>query len=210
MAQFFVVHPETPQLRLIKQAVDILNAGGIIVYPTDSCYALGCSLGHKEALDRLRAVRQLNENHLLTLVCKDLSELGTYAQINNHQFRILKSHTPGCYTFILEGTRELPRRLLQPKRHTIGVRIPDNIIAQTLLNELGAPILSTSLTLPQQSEPLYDPYEIREVLEHQVDVIIDGGYCQFGHTTVVDLTLDEPKLIRKGLGSVEQLGLDVV
>lgn len=210
MAQFFVVHPETPQLRLIKQAVEIIHAGGIVVYPTDSCYALGCSLGHKEALDRLRAVRQLNENHLLTLVCKDLSELGTYAQINNHQFRILKNHTPGCYTFILEGTRELPRRLLQPKRHTIGVRIPDNIIAQTLLHELGAPILSTSLTLPQQSEPLYDPYEIREVLEHQVDVIIDGGYCQFGHTTVVDLTLDEPKLIRQGLGSVERLGLDAV
>lgn len=210
MAQFFVVHPETPQLRLIKQAVEIIHAGGIVVYPTDSCYALGCSLGNKEALDRLRAVRQLNENHLLTLVCKDLSELGTYAQINNHQFRILKNHTPGCYTFILEGTRELPRRLLQPKRHTIGVRIPDNIITQTLLHELGAPILSTSLTLPQQSEPLYDPYEIREILEHQVDVIIDGGYCQFGHTTVVDLTLDEPKLIRQGLGSVERLGLDAV
>lgn len=207
MAQFFVVHPETPQPRLLKQAAEILNAGGVIAYPTDSCYALGCSLGHKDALDKMRAIRQLGDNHLLTLVCRDLSELGTYAQVNNSQFRLLKANTPGCYTFILEGTRELPRRLLQPKRHTIGVRIPDNIIAQSLLTELDAPILSTSLMLPNQAEPLYDPYEIREVLEHHVDLIIDGGYCQFGNTTVIDLTLDEPKLIRKGLGSISHLGL---
>ena len=200
MAQFFQIHPENPQHRLIQQAVEIIRKGGLVVYPTDSAYALGCHIGDKDALERVRALRKLDKHHNFTLMCRDLSELATYARVNNQVFRLLKNHTPGAYTFILEATADVPRRLLHPKRKTIGLRVPDNPIALALLAELGEPLMTSSLLLPGEEYPMTDPYDIRETLEHQVDLVIDGGYCGLEPTTVVDLTEETPQLVRQGKG----------
>lgn len=202
MAQLITVHPENPQPRLVQQAVEVLQKGGLLVYPTDSAYALGCHIGDKHALDRIRALRQLDKHHNFTLVCKDLSELATYARVNNAAFRLLKSHTPGPYTFILEATAEVPRRLMHPKRKTIGLRVPQNPIAQALLAALGEPLMTSSLILPNDTLPLTDPYDIKDLLNHAVDLIIDGGFCGFDPTTVIDLTGDQPNVIREGCGSI--------
>ncbi len=200
MSQFFHIHPDNPQPRLITHAVEIIREGGVIVYPTDSGYALGCHLGDKQAVGRLRRIRKLDERHHLTLVCNDLSQIATYARLDNSNYRLIKAHTPGPYTFILAATREVPRRLMHPKRKTIGLRIPDNRIAQALLRELGEPLMSTTLILPGEELPLTDPYEIRQLLEHEVDLVIDGGFCGFEPTTVVDLTGDTPRILRRGAG----------
>ncbi len=200
MAQFFQIHPETPQHRLIAQAVEIIRKGGLIVYPTDCAYALGCHIGDKLALDRIRALRQLDKHHNFTLMCRDLSELATYAKVNNRDYRMLKNHTPGSYTFILEGTSEVPRRLKHPKRKTIGLRIPDNPIALALMEELREPLMTSSLLLPGEEYPMTDPYDMRDTLEHHLELVIDGGYCGMEPTTVVDLTGEVPELIRQGIG----------
>ncbi|MGB0468321.1 MAG: L-threonylcarbamoyladenylate synthase [Pontibacterium sp.] len=203
MSQFFQIHPDNPQKRLIKQAVEIINRGGVIVYPTDSAYALGCRLGDKTALETIKRIRRLDDKHNFTLVCRDLSEIGTYAKVDNQSYRILKAHTPGAYTFILKATSEVPRRLLHPKRRTIGLRIPDNFIALALMQELGEPVMSTSLILPGENEPMTDPYEIRDMLQHEVDLVIDGGYCGMEATTVVNLVDESPEIIREGSGPVD-------
>lgn len=200
MSQFFSIHPVNPQPRLIQQVVQVLRQGGVIVYPTDSCYALGCHIGDKDAAMRLLRVRGLDEGHDLTLVCRDLSELGHYAQVNNSQFRLLKAHTPGPYTFILKGTREVPRRLLHKRNDTIGLRVPDHPIVQALLAELGEPILSSTLQLPGEDVPLNEAWEIRERLDNAVDLVIDGNGCGLTPTTVVDLSSDEPRVLRYGKG----------
>jgi tRNA threonylcarbamoyl adenosine modification protein (Sua5/YciO/YrdC/YwlC family) len=200
MSQFFQIHPDNPQGRLINQAVDIINAGGLIVYPTDCAYALGCHIGDKTAVKRIRRIRQLDEKHNFTLVCRDLSELATYAKVDNATYRLLKACTPGAYTFILPASREVPRRLLHPKRRTIGLRIPDHNITRDLLAQLGEPLMSTSLILPGDTFPLTDPYDIRATLEHDVDLVIDGGYCGMQATTVVSLVDDVPVVMREGLG----------
>ncbi|MBT9590539.1 MAG: threonylcarbamoyl-AMP synthase [Thiobacillus sp.] len=202
MAQFFNIHADNPQLRLIQQAVDIIKRGGVIVYPTDSCYALGCKIGDKEAATRLLSVRGLDSAHDLTLICRDLSELGRYAQVDNNQFRLLKAHTPGPYTFILRGTREVPKRLLHKKHDTIGLRVPAHPVVQALLEELGEPILSSTLLLEGEDVPLTEPWEIRERLEHLVELVIDGGACGLTPTTVIDLTADIPVIQRYGKGDV--------
>ena len=199
MSQFFHIHSDNPQLRLIRQAVERIRAGDVIVYPTDSAYALGCHIGDKKALDRIRQIRQVGAKHNFTLVCRDLSEISTYAKVDNSAYRIINAHTPGPYTFILPATREVPKRLMHPKRRTIGLRVPDNIIVQTLLAELGEPIMSSTLILPGEDMPMTEAYDIRDVLEHQVDVIIDGGHCGIEPTTVVDLTDDVPEVLRMGL-----------
>ena len=201
MSQFFYIHPENPQVRLINQAVEILRNGGGIVYPTDSGYALGCMIGDKHAMDRIVAIRKLPEGHNFTLVCSDLSELSNYAQVSNSAYRLIKNNTPGRYTFILTATKELPRRLMTSKRKTIGIRVPDNQIALDLLNALGEPILSCSLMLPGEDHITQaDPEEIRDRLEHQVELIIHGGYLGQEPTTVVDLTEDTPIVLRQGSG----------
>ena len=207
MAQFFSIHPDNPQLRLLRQAAQILRAGGLIVYPTDSCYALGCRLDDREALDRIRAIRGLDARHHFTLVCRDLSEVSRYAKVDNQQFRLLKSATPGSYTFILEATREVPKRLQHPKRNTIGLRIPDHPVARALLEELDEAILSTSLVLPGDESPLNNAAEIRERLQEQVDLVIDSGACGVEMTTMVDLTGDGPQVLRDGKGSLAVFGL---
>jgi len=207
MAQYFSVHPDNPQPRLIKHAVDIIRDGGVIAYPTDSCYALGCHIGDKEAAERMRRIRQVDENHHFTLVCRDLSEIANFAKVDNAQYRLLKSTTPGAYTFILEASREVPRRLAHPRRRTIGLRVPDHVVVQALLEELGEPMLSTTLLLPDLDEPLNDAGEIRDRLQRVVDLIIDGGACGLTPTTVVDLTSSEPALIRAGAGDLAALGL---
>ena len=206
MAQFFAIHPENPQERLVKQAAEIVRQGGVIVYPTDSCYALGCQMGNKEAMERILAIRKIDLKHHLTLMCADLSELGTYAKVDNSQFRQLKAATPGAYTFILPATKEVPNRTLHPKRKTIGLRVPDNKIALALLAELGEPMLSCTLMLPEETEPQTDPYEIRNLLEHAVDLIIDGGWCGTEPTTVIDMT-NGAELIRQGAGDTSVFGL---
>ena len=206
MAQFFAIHPENPQDRLIKQAVQIIKQGGVVVLPTDSCYALGCALGDKNAMERILSIRKIDLKHHLTLLCADLSDLGTYAKVDNSQFRQLKAATPGSYTFILQATKEVPNRTLHPKRKTIGLRVPDNTITRALLTELGEPMLSCTLMLPEKNEPLIDPYEIRDCLEHAVDLIIDGGWCGMEPTTVIDMT-DGTKLIRQGKGDITLFGL---
>jgi tRNA threonylcarbamoyl adenosine modification protein (Sua5/YciO/YrdC/YwlC family) len=200
MAQFFQIHPENPQGRLIKQAVEIIRSGGLVAYPTDCAYALGCHIGDKTALDRIRAIRQLDKSHNFTLMCRDLSELATYARVDNQTFRLLKGHMPGPFTFILEATSEVPKRLMHPKKKTIGMRVPDNPIALALLEELGEPLMTSSLLLPGDTVPLTDPYDIRETLEHQLDLVIDGGFCGMEATTVVDLTGEVPELMRQGCG----------
>jgi tRNA threonylcarbamoyl adenosine modification protein (Sua5/YciO/YrdC/YwlC family) len=207
MAQFFVIHPDNPQQRLIREAVKIIQDGGVIVYPTDSCYALGCRLGDKNAMERILSIRQIDQKHHLTLVCNNLSELANYAKVDNGQFRLLKAATPGSFTFILQATREVPRRTLHPKRSTIGLRVPDHKVTLALLEELGEPILSSTLMLPGDAEPLCDPYDIRDRLEHQVDLIVDGGWCGSDPTTVIDLS-DGIALVRRGKGDPGVFGLD--
>lgn len=203
MSQFFTIHPDNPQLRLIHQAVEIIRQGGVIIYPTDSAYAIGCHIGDKKALDRIRQIRHLDKHHNFTLVCRDLSELALYAKVDNQVYRTLKANTPGSYTFILEATSEVPRRLMHPKRKTIGLRVPANPIALALLEELGEPLMSVSLIMPDDEYPLTDPYDIRDMLERRVDLIIDGGFCGLEMTTVVDLTGDTPEIIRQGVGQFE-------
>ena len=203
MSQFFQIHPENPQQRLIGQAVDIIRNGGVVVYPTDSAYALGCHIGDKQALTRIRQIRRLDDDHNFSLVCRDLSDLGMYARVSNAAYRLLKASTPGPYTFVLQATREVPRRLVHPKRKTIGVRVPDNIISQALLAALGEPIMSSTLILPGEEYPMTDPMTIRETLEHQVDLVIDGGFCGLEMTTVIDLETDVPVVLREGRGSLD-------
>lgn len=200
MAQYLEIHPQNPEPRLIKQAVKVLLDGGVIIYPTDSTYALGCQIGDKSALERIRRIRQLDDRHNFTLVCSDLSAIATYAKVPNTAYRLLKAHTPGPYTFILTATAEVPRRLMHPKRKTIGLRVPDNIVAQALLAEFGEPIMSTSLILPGETDPLNDIYEIRERLENNVDMIIDCGSCGLEATTVIDLVDGSAEVIRLGKG----------
>lgn len=200
MSQFFQIHPVKPQKRLIDQAAEIVRGGGVIVYPTDSCYALGCQVGDKGALERICRIRRLSPKHHFTLICRDLSESSTYADFNTRTYRLLKAHTPGPYTFILVATREVPRRLMHPKRKTIGMRVPDNRIAQELLAELDAPMLTTSMILPGEGAPMSDPVEIRERLEHDVELVIDGGPCGGEPTTLIDLTGDLAEVVRVGLG----------
>ncbi|HHW7569599.1 TPA: L-threonylcarbamoyladenylate synthase [Mannheimia haemolytica] len=199
MTQFFYIHPDNPQQRLINQAVEIIRNGGVIVYPTDSGYALGCAMGDKHAMDRIVAIRKLPENHNFTLVCSDLSELSIYALVNNQAYRLIKNNTPNPYTFILPATKELPRRLMT-KRKTVGIRVPDNAIALALISALGEPILSCSLMLPEKEMTESDPDEIRDHLQNRVDLIIHGGYLGQQPTTVVDLTDDVPVIIREGSG----------
>lgn len=204
MTQFFQIHPENPQGRLIKQAADIIRQGGVVAYPTDSAYALGCHLGDKRALERIRAIRRLDDKHNFTLMCSDLSELGTYAKVDNSAFRILKACLPGPFTFILQATPEVPKRLHHPKRKSVGLRVPDNRICLDLLAELGEPLMSVSLILPGDELPMTDPYDIRDSLGHQLDLVIDGGYCGMEPTTVVDLIDDIPLVTRQGLGDFSQ------
>lgn len=200
MSQFFAIHPDNPQARLARQAADIIRQGGVVVYPTDSGYALGCQIGDKAALDRIRQIRHLDKDHNFTLVCKDLSELAIYAKVDNQYFRMLKAHTPGPYTFILPATSTVPRRLMHPKRKTIGLRVPDNAVAQAILAELGEPLMSVTLIMPGDDIPLTDPYDIRDLLEHRVDLVIDGGYCGMEPTTVVDMSGEDYQVIREGAG----------
>jgi tRNA threonylcarbamoyl adenosine modification protein (Sua5/YciO/YrdC/YwlC family) len=202
VSQFFAIHPETPQARLIQQAVSIIQGGGVIVYPTDSAYALGCQLGDKKAMERIRRIRSLQENHNFTLVCRDLSELGTYAHVDNTTYRLLRHATPGPYTFVLEATREVPRRLIQPKRKTIGLRVPDHPIPQALLHALNEPLMSATLIMPGDDYPMTDPYDIRDSLEHEVDLVIDGGFCGLEATSVIDLSGATPIVLRAGVGDV--------
>ena len=203
MSQFFQIHPDNPQHRLIVQAVDIVRSGGVIAYPTDSAYALGCHIGDKAAVDKIRRIRRLDDKHNFTLVCRDLSELGVYAKVNNSSYRLLKNNTPGAYTFILPASAEVPRRLMHPKRREIGMRVPENNIALALLEELNEPLMSTTLILPGDDTPMTDPYEIRSMLEHEVDLVIDGGFCGFEPTTVVNMIDDVPQLVREGKGDPE-------
>ena len=200
MAQFFQIHPDNPQLRLIRSAVEIIRQGGLVIYPTDSSYALGCHVGDKRAMERIRQIRQLDDKHNFTLVCRDLTEISIYAKISNQQYRLLKSLTPGPYTFIHQATKQVPKRLQHAKRKTIGLRIPDNPIAQALLGELGEPLMSSTLILPGDEMPLTDPYDMRDTLGHEVDLVIDGGYCGFEPTTVVDMNDDSATVVRKGKG----------
>ena len=200
MSQFFQIHPENPQSRLIKQAAEMIRKGAVIVYPTDCGYSLGCHLGDKSALDRIRAIRRLDDKHNFTLVCSDLSEISTYARFDNKLYRLLKHHTPGPYTFIFNATSEVPRRLLHPKRKTIGIRVPDNKIVHALLAELGEPIMSSSLILPGETLPMTDPYDIRDSLQHALDLVIDGGYCGMEPTTVVKMDSDDIEVLRVGAG----------
>jgi tRNA threonylcarbamoyl adenosine modification protein (Sua5/YciO/YrdC/YwlC family) len=202
MSQYFRIHPDNPQVRLVNQAVEIIRKGGIVVYPTDSSYALGCQLGDKDALTRIRQIRRLSEKHNFTLVCRDLSDLATYARVDNSAYRLLKACTPGPYTFILPATREVPRRLIHPRKKTIGIRVPDNRVCQALLAELGEPLMSTTLQLPGDEYPLSDPAEIRDSLEHQVELIVDGGYGGLDITTVVSLEDGVPEIVREGLGDM--------
>ena len=205
MGQFVTIHPQDPQSRLVNQAVAVLRDGGIIIYPTDSCYALACLPGEKSALDRIIRLRRLEDRHNMTLVCRDLSELSVFARVENSSFRLLKSLTPGPYTFVLDATRDVPRRLLHPRRKTIGIRVPDNTIALHLLESLGEPLLSTSLILPDDDLPLSDPDEMKQRLLKEVDVIIDGGPGGLDETTVLDLTGKEVLIVREGLGDTGSL-----
>lgn len=207
MAQFFQIHPDNPQLRLIKQAVAIIRDGGVVIYPTDSSYALGCHIGDKGAMERIRRIRKVDEGHNFTLVCRDLTEISNYAKVDNQAYRLLKTLTPGPYTFIQNATKLVPRRLMHPKRRTIGFRVPDNAIVSALLEELGEPIMSTTMIMPGDEMPLTDPYEMRDLLDHHVDLIIDGGYCGFEPTTVVVMTEDVPEVVRTGKGDASLFGV---
>jgi len=203
VSQYFRIHPDNPQARLVKQAADIARAGGVIVYPTDTAYAIGCQLADKQALERIIRIRRLDDKHLFTLLCRDLSEIATYAKVDNTQFRFLKAHTPGKYTFVLQGSAEVPRRLMHEKRKTIGIRVPDNAICQALLAELGAPLITTTLLLPGEEFPRTDPEEIRDALQKQVDLVIDGGFGSLEETSVVSLVDGTPEVLREGAGPVD-------
>ena len=207
MAQHFSVHPDNPQIRLLKQATALLDRGGIVAVPTDSSYALTCHVDDKAAADQLRRIRGVDERHHFTLICRDLSDLATYARVDNSQYRLLKATTPGPYTFILEGTKELPRRVLHPKRKTIGLRVPDHPVVAALLAELGEPMLSSTLLLPDEEAPLTDAEDIRARLEKEVDLIIEAGPCRGEATTIIDLTSGTPELVREGRGSLAPFGL---
>ena len=207
MSQYFTIHPVNPQPRLIRQAAQIVRDCGVMVYPTDSCYALGCHIGDKAAMERMRAIRQIDARHHFSLVCRDLREIATYAKVDNQQYRMLKAATPGCYAFILEATREVPKRLQHPSRRTIGLRIPDHPVVNALLAELNEPILSSSLILPGDEAPLNDIDEIRERLANQVDLILDAGACGIEPTTVVNLTGDAPEIVRQGKGDTAVFGV---
>ncbi|HEX5091490.1 MAG TPA: L-threonylcarbamoyladenylate synthase [Burkholderiales bacterium] len=206
MAQYFSIHPTHPQVRLVRQAAEIVRRGGLIAYPTDSCYALGCHLGDAPAQQRLRHARGMDERHHLTLMCRDLSEIATYAIVDNVQYRILRAATPGAYTFILRATREVPRRLMHPRRRTIGVRVPAHAAARALLEVLGEPMLSATLQLPGADAPLADAMEIRRMLAHELDLVIDSGPCGIEPSTVIDLTGEAPVVLREGKGSLDVLG----
>ena len=204
MSQYFNIHPETPQKRLIDQAAEIIRQGGLAIYPTDSCYALGCHLGEKEAVDRIRKIRQLDKDHNLTLLCRDLSEIATYAKVSNPAYRMIKSLTPGPYTFLLRATKDVPRRFQHPKRKTIGLRVPENKIILDLLESLSEPMLSTSLIMSDDGIPMFELDEISDRLGGLVDIIIDGGACGIEETTVIDLLDDHPVLVRQGKGPVPE------
>ena len=207
MAQFFTVHPDNPQARLLKQAVQLLNQGQVLAVPTDSSYALVCHVDDKSAADQLRRIRGVDDKHHLTLLCRDLSELANYARVDNRQFRLIKQATPGPFTFILEATKEVPRRLSHPQRKTLGLRVPDHKVLQDLLELHGAPLIAATLILPDESDPLNDPETIRDRLEHQVGAVIDAGACALAPTTVVDMSGDDPVLLRQGRGDPALLGL---
>jgi tRNA threonylcarbamoyl adenosine modification protein (Sua5/YciO/YrdC/YwlC family) len=200
MARYFDVHPENPQRRAISQVVDLVRDNALIAYPTDSCFALGCQLGNRDGIDRIKSIRHLDDRHHFTLVCQDFAQLGQFVHIDNAVFRAIKASTPGSYTFILPATKEVPRRLLHPKKKTVGVRIPDHVVAQALLAELGEPLLSSTLLLPDQEEPMTQGWEIKERLDHVVDAVIDSGECGTEPTTVIDFSLDEPEIVRYGAG----------
>ncbi|WP_050463037.1 L-threonylcarbamoyladenylate synthase [Herbaspirillum autotrophicum] len=208
MSQFFQIHPDNPQQRLIKQAAQIIHAGGIVALPTDSCYALVCQLDNKDAVERVRRIRGVDDKHHLTLLCRDLSEIAQYAKVDNRQYRLLKAATPGPYTFILEATKEVPRRLSHPSRKTIGLRVPENTIAHALLAELGQPLLGTTLMLPEQEHALTSADDIRDALEKQIELVIDSGACSLEPTTVIDLSDEnQPVLVRQGRGDASPFGL---
>src|SRR4051812_38301617 len=209
MAQYFQIVPSHPQRRLIVRAAQIVRKGGLIAYPTDSCYALGCHIGDKDAMDRLRTVRGMDEKHHLTLMCRDLSEIAAYALVDNVQYRLLKAATPGSYTFILRATREVPRRLMHPRRKTIGVRVPQHPVAHALLEELAEPMLSATLQLPGDEAAMAEGGEIRPRLEHQLDLIVDAGHCGIVPSTVIDLTTETPVVLRLGSGNIDTLGLEL-
>jgi len=200
VAKYFDVHPDNPQPRSIGQVVATIRAGGLIAYPTDSCYALGCQLGNRDGLNRIREIRRLPEGHPFTIVCRDFQQLGQFVQMNNALFRALKAATPGQYTFILPATKEVPRRLMHPRKKTVGVRIPDHVVAQAILAELGEPLLSTTLTLPGDDEPQTQGWEIKERLDHSIDAVIDSGECGTVPTTVIDFSTGEPEIVRLGAG----------
>ncbi|PCH84158.1 MAG: threonylcarbamoyl-AMP synthase [Piscirickettsiaceae bacterium] len=203
MAQYLSIHPDNPQQRLINQAADIIRRGGVIAYPTDSSYALACHLGDKQALERIRNIRRIDEKHNFTLVCRDLTEIATYAQVNNDTYRLLKSLTPGAFTFVLKATKEVPRRLQQSKRKTVGIRVPDNLIAQQILEELGEPMLTSTLILPDETEAIADPYDINEVIGKQLDCVIDAGIIPYQPTTMVVWDNDFPEIVRQGKGEAD-------
>lgn len=205
MTQVLHIHPDNPQPRLIRQAVDVIRAGGLICYPTDTAYALGCGIGAKGALERLIRLRRLDDRHQFTILCADLSEIATYARVSNTDYRLLKAHTPGAYTFILRATHEVPRRLQHPKKKTIGIRVPDHPITQALLRELGAPLMTSTLLLPGDELPLADPYDIERTLEGHVDLIVDGGHCDTVETTVVVLNESGPTVVREGAGPTDTI-----
>ncbi len=204
MARYFDVHPENPQRRAIGQVVDILREDGLIAYPTDSCFALGCQLGNKDGIDRIRSIRKLDDRHHFTLVCQDFAQLGQFVHVDNAVFRAVKSSTPGSYTFILPATKEVPRRLMHAKKKTVGVRIPDHVVTQALLGELGEPLLSSTLLLPDQAEPMTQGWDIKERLEHVVDAVIDSGECGVEPTTVIDFSSGEPEIVRRGAGDTSR------
>ena len=205
MSQFFQIHPDNPQMRLIHRSIEILKNSGVIAYPTDSSYALGCMMGDKVSLDRIRKIRQVSNDHNFTLVCRDLSEIAAYAKVDNSAYRLVRKLAPGPYTFIFKATSEVPRRLQHPKKKTIGIRVPDNPITQALLNELGEPIMSSTLMLPGDELPMVEPYEMRERLQHDVDLIIDGGNCGFDATTVLDFLDGPARVARVGRGDISIL-----
>jgi tRNA threonylcarbamoyl adenosine modification protein (Sua5/YciO/YrdC/YwlC family) len=200
VARYFDVHPVNPQRRAIQQVADLVRSGGLIAYPTDSCFALGCQLGNKDGLDRIREIRGLDDRHHFTLVCKDFTQLGQLVQVSNTAFRMIKASTPGSYTFILPATKDVPRRFLHPKKRTVGVRIPEHAVVQDLITELGEPLLSSTLLLPDQDEPMTQGWEIKERLDHTVDAVIDSGDCGTEPTTVIDLSQAEPEILRRGAG----------
>ncbi len=204
MARYFDVHPVDPQRRVIGQVVDLVRAGGLIAYPTDSCYALGCQLGNKEGIDRIRKIRRLDDRHHFTLVCKDFAQLGQFVQVSNAVFRLVAASTPGSYTFILPATKDVPRRLWHPRKKTVGVRIPDHPVAHALPTELGMPLLSSTLLLPGQDDPMTQGWEIKERLDHAVDAVVDSGDCGTEPTTVIDFSQPEPEIVRRGAGDTSR------